>query len=229
MYLYLCVTLLFHQLKYQNVHALAGFGKNSVKGKGKKAAVKKGNSIKQSLLDGVERSKSVASSNKNNILSSSEPKLDRFGLPILTADDVFPPLSTEFKLVPCSTKNAPASIDEIQNILNSESRLSINENVCAKLGIKVNLLHVSPPVIEMENFFSADECDEYMEISKPGDEFDSRGALMVESPKFSTEALSRRTSTTWFCNYERVPSLLAKATNLLEKPLTHFEEPQVVR
>jgi len=168
--------------------------------------------------------------------SSDEPQLlDRFGLPIQTADNVFPPLSSEYELTPCCSleeqqQNSPPSVAEIQKILLTKNRLSLNADACKKLGIKVNLLHVSPPVIEMENFFSKQECEEYLKISKSGDDqFDCSGALMVESPKISAEALSRRTSTTWFCNYEQVPSLLAKASNLLEKPVEHFEEPQVVR
>ena len=199
---------------------LAGFGKQAGTAS-KSSNKKKSKKRKQSLI--------LTDVNKEDRTTSSvpsPPQLDRFGLPIQTAEDVFPPLDRNIHRITSASGNDEIELSEIQDILKDEGCLQIDAEVCRKLNVKVNLLHRSPCVLEIENFFSEDECKEYMAIT--GD-LEEKNALMVESPKFSTEALSRRTSTTWFCKYSSVPSLLAKATNILKKPVEHFEEPQVVR
>ena len=142
------------------------------------------------------------------------------------------------------------TLEEIQTLLVGQNRLSIDPAICKQLNFKVNLLHKSPPVLEIENFFTDEECNEYMAIIAIDNDSSataSYSALQVNSPKFSAEALSRRTSTTWFCHYHQVPSLLAKAKHMFtfhdsssnnnnsnnnnKQPITvnNIEEPQIVR
>ena len=218
------VILISFELCNRTVIALAGFGKNV----NSKARVSSGRSKKKKKKSNLFEDSSIQSTEIKDASSDSNAvqQLDRFGLPIQTADDIFPPLSSEYTLTPCAP-NSELSLIDVNNQLDKENCLSIDPEVCEKLGFQVKLLHMSPPVLEIDNFFTADECDEYLKISSESHE--SHEALMVESPKFSAEALSRRTSTTWFCHYKQVPTLLAKASNLLTKPVEHFEEPQVVR
>mmetsp|Transcript_10395 Transcript_10395/g.15226 ORF Transcript_10395/g.15226 Transcript_10395/m.15226 type:complete len:186 (-) Transcript_10395:93-650(-) len=53
--------------------------------------------------------------------------------------------------------------------------------------------------------------------------------MQVNSATFSPLAQSKRTSTTWFCYYSQMPTLLSKVKSLLGIPIDQFEEPQVVR
>jgi hypothetical protein len=102
---------------------------------------------------------------------------------------------------------------------------------------KLKLLHKSPPVLEIENFFTAQECQEYMNIAtidKMPDKKDKTNRslvpLQVNSKTFSTLAHSRRTSTTWFCNFCQVPTFLAKTKRLLNDiSVKQMEEAQIVR
>ena len=84
-------------------------------------------------------------------------------------------------------------------------------------------------VLEIENFFSPEECKEYMNMALQSDERD--GLMKVQkSATFSPLAQSKRTSTTWYCHFEKVPALLAKAQQLLQSiEIEQMEEPQIVR
>lgn len=95
----------------------------------------------------------------------------------------------------------------------------------------LKMLHKDPPVFTIENFFTEEECQLYMSMVEPNDANDSEqtNAVQITSPTFSSNSISRRTSTTWFCRYEGVPTFLAKAQHLLGVELSRMEEPQVVR
>ena len=79
---------------------------------------------------------------------------------------------------------------------NAVEKGSVNSNPW-----KLNLLHQSPPVLEIENFFTSRECQEYKSIAQAED------VLEVDSATFSNLATSKRTSTTWYCNFNQVPTL----------------------
>lgn len=66
-------------------------------------------------------------------------------------------------------------------------------------------------------------------VNKDGTNDAAPAALQINSATFSPLAQSKRTSTTWFCHYAQIPTLLAKATHVIQKPATHMEEPQIVR
>ena len=94
-------------------------------------------------------------------------------------------------------------------------------------GLRV--LHLDPPVLIAENFFTAEECDAYAELRN----LDDPSAIheLAQSGTFGGGATAQaRTSTTWFVAYQRVATLLAKASALLGIDDPHrFEEPQLVR
>jgi prolyl 4-hydroxylase len=74
----------------------------------------------------------------------------------------------------------------------------------------------------IENFFTEVECDETKLVTM-------EDAFQVTSATFSPLAQSKRTSTSWFCYYDSMPVLLAKAHGRLGIPLKQMEEPQIVR
>ena len=172
--------------------------------------------------------------------SSSAPKLDRFGLPIVTEDDIFPPLSEDLVRVPVTD----GEYDPSTTMEAIRQHLGVDLNHFDKDGYstqqhssettesnwKLNLLHADPPVFTIDNFFSPQECDEYMNmVDVTSSQYDESNTVPLISPTFAN-AISRRTSTTYFCRYSSVPTLLSKARYLLNKiDLHQFEEPQIVR
>lgn len=153
-----------------------------------------------------------------------QPKLDKWGLPVATLADLFPPMDPGTELV--ASDASVSSLSEIQHHLKNHIDLSLdrffNEDGTEKNGgsMKIKFLHKSPPVLAIENFFSQGDCDE-MRIA-------TKSAQEVDSATFSG-AMSTRTSTSWFCRFQDVPVLLAKANKVLNIPLENMEEPQVVR
>ena len=91
-----------------------GFGASkSVPSKKKKSKKTKSKSI--GFLDEM---KVTASANKqSNSDASTSPKLDRFGLPIITEDDVFPPLEAGVTRIP---------LDDADYIFNKEQIEDLN-------------------------------------------------------------------------------------------------------
>ena len=85
----------------------------------------------------------------------------------------------------------------------------------------------------IENFFRTDECSKVKTLVVPdatgNDASNGDSVLQVNSATFSPLAQSQRTSTTWFCHYAQMPTLLAKATHIIKKPQHHMEEPQIVQ
>lgn len=53
--------------------------------------------------------------------------------------------------------------------------------------------------------------------------------MLIRSQTFSADTAAKRTSSTWYLKYADVPEFIFKANKLLGKPITTFEEPQVVR
>ena len=96
-------------------------------------------------------------------------------------------------------------------------------------GPGLRVLHLDPPVLIAENFFTAEECDAYAELRN----LDDPSAIheLAQSGTFGGGATAQaRTSTTWFVAYQRVATLLAKASALLGIDDPHrSEEPQLVR
>ena len=234
-FVYILLFLLKIETFLIEVSGFAGFGKSTAKPKKQKK--RKGEFIAKEL---IQTEKQVGDARK-----ADEPKLDRFGLPILTAENFFPPLAPGTDLEYVSEKEQ-SNMDIIrQSMINhltldldlfdeksGEEKMASSNNGDAKPW-KMKLLHKNPPVLSIENFFTDAECEEYMALTKEHEESsstDDNSPLKINSATFSTLAYSKRTSTTWYCHYSQVPSLLAKAKHLMNAlPLEQMEEAQIVR
>lgn len=186
----------------------------------------------------------------------AEPKLDKWGLPPPTEEDIFPPLPTETEVI--AAQKEPYSLTEIMQHLETYMRLpglaehfdeqgveTKSESSPSSPPVTMKLVHESPPVLVFDNFLTEQECLNVQRVAIPvndnDDDDDSRQqssssspssqptTVQVDSATFSTLAQSRRTSTSWFCSYAAVPTVLAKARHLLGVDVHCMEEPQIVR
>jgi prolyl 4-hydroxylase len=185
-------------------------------------------------------------------MSSASPKvtLDRFGFPPPTEEDVFPPLPNDVIRIPVDNYDYDRA-----NVAHATCRhLGVNLDAFDDAGRSVHeeggedgnyddgngtrwslrMIHVDPPVFLIDDFLTPSECDSLSSLVDENDRNvdDDRRVRKVRSPTFSSSShvtVSRRTSTTWFCRYDAVPTFLAKATRLLDVDLDRMEEPQVVR
>jgi hypothetical protein len=94
------------------------------------------------------------------------------------------------------------------------------------------ILHLDPLVLAVDNFLTADECQQYVALATANG--DGAAAYTTgSSPTVGTTAAARaqRTSTTWYHSYERVPALLTKSCRLLglDSGAAGWEEVQTVR
>ncbi|CAN0195750.1 unnamed protein product, partial [Ectocarpus sp. 13 AM-2016] len=112
----------------------------------------------------------------------------------------------------------------------------------------LRLLHAEPPVIGVSDFFTDEECDEYISrsVAPPppaavtsgaaagaGAAATGSGPHMQRSATLGADvdAVAQRTSTTWFHRFSAVPELMAKASALVGVPFEEgrWEEAQTVR
>ncbi|KAL3931903.1 MAG: hypothetical protein SGBAC_011093, partial [Bacillariaceae sp.] len=162
----------------------------------------------------------------------AKEKVDKWGLPIQTEEEIlrelFPSMSDDTEMIPVYP-GKEYTLPEIQDCLRNHFDLNLgrffDENGSARQlnagkPIQLKLLHQSPPVLSIENFFSEAECQDLRNASLVSHE--------VSSATF-TGSSSTRTSTSWFCNYVDVPLLLAKVNQYFSIPLDVMEEPQIVR
>jgi prolyl 4-hydroxylase len=165
---------------------------------------------------------------KSTEAKDSGPQLDKWGLPVATVDDLFPPMPPGTELIPIDTSKK-YSLTDIQSRLKEYIDLGLDryfddggteKDSKGREPMQLRLLHQSPPVLAIDNFLTQEECANIKDTVD--------GAYQVNSATFPG-ALSTRTSTSWFCNYSEVPMLLAKANHLLNIPLQTMEEPQIVR
>lgn len=94
---------------------------------------------------------------------------------------------------------------------------------------KFHVLHVDPLVLLVDDFFTSEECDAYidMPLNTKKDEMFMTGSMTVGK---DDKSKAQRTSTTWFSQYKNVPGLMAKASRLLGvEGISQWEEPQTVR
>jgi prolyl 4-hydroxylase len=171
----------------------------------------------------------------------SEPQLDRFGLPPPTSDDIFPRMPPETELIAASKENY--SLQEVKNALKEHISLRLDRfddhgvemNVATdRAPMKLRLIHQSPPVLAIDNYLTPEQCHEVQEVvevppSTITNHQQQEEAVQVNSATFSPLATSKRTSTSWFCHYAQVPTMLAKMNHMLGIPLELMEEPQIVR
>jgi hypothetical protein len=112
------------------------------------------------------------------------------------------------------------------------------------------ILHTDPMVLAIDDFFTVEECDRYVQLSINSEQQQRRRASSIvdgdndknnilykpmvlgQSRTMGTDSYSRaqRTSTTWFHHYGGVPELITKASRLLGlENINRWEEPQTVR
>lgn len=95
---------------------------------------------------------------------------------------------------------------------------------------KFRVLHVDPLVLGIDDFFTEEECDEYVAAAE-GKRKDKK-IMKSRSPTVGKDAAAKaqRTSTTFYNYFADVPELMAKACRLLGlDDIQHWEEPQTVR
>jgi prolyl 4-hydroxylase len=178
---------------------------------------------------------------KQSTAKPSEPQLDRFGLPPPTSDDIFPRMPPETELIAATKENF--SLQEVKDALKEHISLQLDRfddngveimNVPTdRAPMKLRLIHQSPPVLAIDNYLSPEQCLEVQEVVVPpsssANQQQQQEAVQVNSATFSPLATSKRTSTSWFCHYAQVPTMLAKMNHMLGIPLELMEEPQIVR
>ena len=167
-------------------------------------------------------------------------QLDKWGLPPPTENDIFPSLPLDTILIPASRSDH--SLADIQQAVDGYIPLSLDRfdangvewnPLPDRLPMQLRLLHQSPPVLAIDNFLTPQECQDIVHVAWPlkepaSNEQRRRRPVQVTSQTFDL-AVSRRTSTSWFCYFSQVPTLLAKMQYMLGLPLPQLEEPQIVR
>merc|ERR1719464_187402 len=124
-----------------------------------------------------------------------------------------------------------------KNVDNNDARkLELNKSISSLSHFEqIEILHIDPLVIGVNDFFTDEECDRYVKMSLKSDGNGDGGTLETRSKTVGkdTSAKEQRTSTTWFHHYRNVPELLAKACRLLglssDDGIERWEEPQTVR
>jgi prolyl 4-hydroxylase len=223
--LLLCVSVDFtksHSGGFSSTSPLAfaggGFGSSNAKTTGRKPNKRK----RAGGLPELERSPVTEK-------KEEEPLLDKWGFPPPTEEDLFPHMPPGTELI--SAPQGPTSLEEIKaalkdhmtlNLENFDSNRVEKSSIPGNAPMKLNLLHKSPPVLSIENYFTKEECEECKKVTM-------KDSFQVESATFSPLATSKRTSTSWFCHYAQMPTLLAKTNFRLGIPLKQMEEPQIVR
>jgi prolyl 4-hydroxylase len=173
--------------------------------------------------------------------------LDKWGLPPPTLDDIFPLLPDYTKLLPAKADHS-YDLGEIHAALQDYIDLDLSRawEFCSRIA----LVHESPPVLVIDDFLTPDECREIQQVAglvapggtiekedesscRRGRQFTSSSSslppLQIPSATVSPSSLSIRTSTSWFCHYAAVSTLLIKMEHLLGLQLSNIEEPQIVR
>jgi prolyl 4-hydroxylase len=215
-----------------------GFGGTSGSGS---STSNKANKAKRSKRKGGIAEIAPVASKESKAKQNDEPQLDRWGLPVPTSDDIFPPMPPGTELIAAIKDDY--SLQEVKDALKDRILLrldrfdesGVEKNVPTdRAPMKLRLLHQSPPVLAIDNYFSPEQCLEVQEVAVPPSSTNQQQqqqqeAVQVNSATFSPLALSKRTSTSWFCHYAQVPTLLAKTVHMLGIPLEQMEEPQIVR
>jgi len=98
----------------------------------------------------------------------------------------------------------------------------------------IQVLHLDPLVVTVDQFLTDDECDKYVRFCTVPKKHTSAEnmPMMISSKTVGKDKLSKsqRSSTTWYHHFKNVPELMAKASRLLGlETINGWEEPQTVR
>ena len=188
---------------------------------------------------------------QRGVEDSTIVQLDKWGLPPPTLEDIFPLMSTDTEITPVDSTVQYTANDTTICLKNFYPN-NINWNYVTMAGLfdhndvikdvssehakmKLRLAHRSPPVLVIDNFLSEKECNDVKRIvTENGNNNVEEGndtIIRVASKTISQQlALSKRTSTSWFCSYQSIPTVLAKLQHILGvHDLSQCEEPQIVR
>lgn len=162
----------------------------------------------------------------SDLLSMSNPELATSDKSLLTTT----PLTSSSTnndlddLLAAATGGVPTSATKLQSPPPSPTDLSEFLDPLPPFD-NVKVLHVDPMVLLIEDFFTLQECQEYIEKSQTS-------TMSSQSPTVGKDAAARaqRTSTTFYHYFRDVPEFLAKAARLLGlSSIDCLEEPQTVR
>ena len=145
-----------------------------------------------------------------------------------------------------SLSSAPISLDDIMESKSDNAKE--NQSSPSKTTFDLNnipafdkfrVLHTDPMVLAIDDFFTNEECDEYVQMSLDSESSNEQSTLSNLQPMLlgksqtvgkDSRSQAQRTSTTWFHYYQGVPELMAKASRLLGlESINRWEEPQTVR
>ena len=138
--------------------------------------------------------------------------------------------------------NILASLAQVGDTTNEEKQRQLSDSL-SKLPEfdKFRILHIDPMVLAIDEFFTTEECDQFVALASQGaadrmmdnnQNLNSNAPYMTRSKTVGKDSVakSQRTSTTWFHHFYTVPELMAKATRLLGlDTISRWEEPQTVR
>ena len=93
------------------------------------------------------------------------------------------------------------------------------------------VLNVDPMVLAIDDFFTPEECDKYVQLAmKPDPELAPTVEIQSKTVGKNARDRAQRTSTTWFNHFKSTPELMSKASRLLGlSGIDRWEEPQIVR
>lgn len=191
----------------------------------------------KNTADNPSSSSSSSSSSWQDLL---KPKKTETTEPLWMASESV----TDTSVVAASASNHLEDIQEKDGIMKDKI---LDEIQNLPPFTKFRVLHVDPMVLAIDDFFTDEECQEYVEMcSSDVTDSNSRGngndkgdADKVVASSLSTRSktvgkdsrsMAQRTSTTWFHHYRAVPAVMAKASRLMGlRSIDRWEEPQTVR
>ena len=91
------------------------------------------------------------------------------------------------------------------------------------------VLSVDPMVLAIDDFFTPEECDKYVQLAmKPDPELAPTVEIQSKTVGKNARDRAQRTSTTWFNHFKSTPELMSKASRLLGlSGIDRWEEPQL--
>jgi len=167
-------------------------------------------------------------------------------LAVGSSDSTSTPASSDFTDLLKTSSSSSSNTDDFTDLITSATGSSTSQtltSIAATEQIDISslppfstfrVLHIDPMVLAIDDFFTPEECDRYVDkcISpKKGTETDGL-PMKVKSKTVGKDKLAKaqRTSTTWFHHFKEVPELMAKASRLLGLDgIERWEEPQTVR
>lgn len=175
-----------------------------------------------SLFDDILSGGSSSSQSSNALDDLLSPST--LSTPAISLDDLLPSDNAQEKSSTQESQSSTSSTFDLNNIKPFE---------------KFRVLHVDPMVLAVDDFFTEEECDKYIQMSLDAEESDEQSSLSNLQPMLlgksqtvgkDSRSQAQRTSTTWFHYFEGVPELMAKASRLLGlEGINRWEEPQTVR